>query len=124
MASDPALAADVFARCCESRRTMLDITGRWGILVLVALGDGTHRFGELRRRIDGVSERMLSQTLQQLERDGFVARDVRATVPPHVEYRLTELGSRFSQHLRGLIELVQDAMPEVIAAQERYDRAH
>ena len=69
MASDPALAADVFARCCESRRTMLEITGTWGTLVLVALGDGTHRFGELRRRIDGVSERMLSQTLQQLERD-------------------------------------------------------
>lgn len=124
MTPDPVLAADVFARCCESRRTMLDITGRWGILVLVALGDGTHRFGELRRRIDGVSERMLSQTLQQLERDGFVARTVQATVPPHVEYSLTELGAKFARHLGGLIELVQESMPEVIAAQTHYDSAH
>ena len=115
---------DVLAVECPSRQVLQHLTSRWGTLVMLVLLSGTHRFSELRRKIGGVSERMLSQTLQQLEHDGFVARNVRATVPPHVEYRLTELGSRFSQHLRGLIELVQDAMPEVIAAQERYDRAH
>ncbi len=64
---------------------------------------------------------MLSQTLQQLERDGFVARDVQATVTPHVEYSLTDLGSRFAQRLLGLVELVQESIPEVFAAQAHYD---
>ena len=68
------------------------MTGRWGTLIMLALRDGPVRFNELRRRVDGVSEKMLSQGLQALERDGFVVREVRSAMPPRVEYQLTPLG--------------------------------
>ncbi|AEF42826.1 Transcriptional regulator, HxlR family [Hoyosella subflava DQS3-9A1] len=100
-----------------------NITGRWGVLVLAALADGTCRFSELRRHIDGVSERMLSQTLQNLERDGLVRRNVLTTIPPHVEYSLTGLGSRITEPLLALITLVEESVPEIVAAQTRHDRA-
>ncbi|GAA4057571.1 MULTISPECIES: winged helix-turn-helix transcriptional regulator [Actinomadura] len=117
------LVADVFARACPSRRTLENVTGKWGTLALAALADGSHRFNALRRRVDGVSEKMLSQTLHVLERDGLVVRDVRATIPPHVEYSLTPLGERVAAKLRELIHLVEDEMPAVLAARARYDRA-
>lgn len=119
---DGSLEADVFARGCASRQTLQDITGRWGVLALVALSDGPSRFNALRRRVDGVSERMLSQTLQTLERDGLVNREVLETIPPKVEYTLTELGVTVAEQLRSLIELVESRMPEVITAREKYDR--
>lgn len=116
-----ALVHDVFARDCSSRRTLEGVAGKWGILALAALHDGSFRFNALRRRVDGVSEKMLAQTLQTLERDGMVYRDVQATIPPRVEYSLTPLGRKVAEKLIDLIELVEDAMPEVAAAQERYD---
>lgn len=119
---DGSLEADVFARGCASRQTLQDITGRWGVLALVALSDGPCRFNALRRRVDGVSERMLSQTLQTLERDGLVNREVLETIPPKVEYTLTGLGVTVAEQLRSLIELVESRMPEVITAREKYDR--
>ncbi len=91
---DPTLEADVFARDCHSRGALLNVTGRWGTLALAALAEGPYRFGALRRRVDGVSERMLAQTLQQLERDGLVHREVRETIPPNVEYSLTHSARR------------------------------
>ncbi|WP_239308833.1 MULTISPECIES: helix-turn-helix domain-containing protein [unclassified Frankia] len=123
--ADPAdaLAADVFARACPSRRTMETVTSKWGVLALAALTQGEYRFNALRRRVDGVSEKMLSQTLQALERDGLVRRDVQATIPPRVEYSLTPLGVRIAAKLRELIELIESEMPAVIAAQTCYDRA-
>lgn len=114
--------ANVFARDCASRPALQNITGRWGALVLAALSDKTHRFSELRRHVDGISERMLSQTLQILERDGLVHREVRATIPPHVEYSLTDLGRRIVTPLLTLLHLVEAGMPEIIAAQIEYDR--
>ena len=117
-----ALVTDVFARACPSRHILDDVTGRWGTLALVALTEGAYRFNALRRRVDGVSEKMLSQTLQALERDGMVHRDVQATIPPRVEYSLTPLGERVARKLRGLIDLVEAEMPAVRTAQERYDR--
>jgi DNA-binding HxlR family transcriptional regulator len=117
------LLADVFARHCPSRRTVENVAGKWGILALVALADGAFRFNALRRRVDGVSEKMLAQTLHTLERDGLVARAVQATIPPHVEYSLTPLGLRIAERLAGLIELVEAEMPEILAAQARYDAA-
>ncbi|MGW6035854.1 winged helix-turn-helix transcriptional regulator [Gordonia terrae] len=119
--SDQSLEADVFARDCSSRTTLQTVTGRWGSLVLIALGESNYRFSALRRRVDGVSERMLSQTLQNLERDGMIVRTVLEAIPPKVEYHLTPLGRQVADHLSGLIELVQDNMPAVRDAQARYD---
>ena len=117
------LVADVFARNCDSRRTLENIAGKWGILALAALHDGAYRFNALRRRVDGVSEKMLAQTLQALERDGLVRRDVQTTIPPHVEYSLTPLGARVAERLIGLIELVEGELGTVLTAQAAYDRA-
>ena len=114
---------DVFARNCTSRPVMDTVAGRWGILTLAALLEGTHRFNELRRRVDGVSEKMLSQTLHALERDGLVVRSVLSTIPPRVEYSLTDVGRRVALKLTELIELVEGEMPEISAAQARYDAA-
>ncbi|MFJ3580739.1 winged helix-turn-helix transcriptional regulator [Streptomyces sp. NPDC090127] len=117
------LAFDVFARACQSRATLEHVTGRWGILTLGALHDGTFRFNELRRRVDGVSEKMLSQTLHALERDGLVHREAQLTNPPRVDYTLTPLGREVAERLVGLIELVEGRMPQVLSARERYDAA-
>jgi DNA-binding HxlR family transcriptional regulator len=115
------LVVDVFARNCTSRQTLENVTSKWGGLALAALGEGTYRFNALRRRVDGVSEKMLAQTLQALERDGMVRREVRATIPPRVEYSLTPLGARIAAKLVDLIELVESEMDRVQAAQAEYD---
>ncbi|MBD0711293.1 MULTISPECIES: winged helix-turn-helix transcriptional regulator [unclassified Streptomyces] len=115
------LAYDVFARACPSRGTLEHVTGRWGSLTLGALYDGSFRFNELRRRVDGVSEKMLSQTLHALERDGLVHREAQPTNPPRVDYRLTPLGREIAERLIGLIGLVEGRMPQVEAARESYD---
>lgn len=119
--TDCSLEADVFARHCSSREALQNATSRWGILALAALSEGDFRFNALRRRVDGVSERMLSQTLQTLERDGLVLRTVLETIPPKVEYSLTPLGRQVSERLTGLIELVETNMPSVLAAREAHD---
>lgn len=118
------IVADVFARGCLSRPTLEHVTGKWGILAVAALLDGTLRFNALRRRVDGVSEKMLAQTLQTLERDGFVHREAQATIPPKVEYSLTPLGEEVGSKLSDLIQLVESQMPQVQAAQSAYDADH
>lgn len=118
---DPALEPDVFSGACTSRYVLQDVTGRWGALALGALHRGPARFNALRRRVEGVSEKMLAQTLQALERDGFVLRDVQATIPPRVEYRLTPAGAVVAERLVDLIELLEASMPAVTAAQRAYD---
>lgn len=117
-ARDP---ADVFTRDCPSRATVENVSGKWGILALVALHEGAFRFSALRRRVDGVSERMLSQTLHALERDGLVIRDVRSTIPPHVEYSLTTLGSDMAKRLKAMIDLIEGSMEEILEARREYD---
>ncbi|MEV5675391.1 MULTISPECIES: winged helix-turn-helix transcriptional regulator [unclassified Streptomyces] len=117
------LSFDVFSRQCPSRGTLEHVTGRWGSLTLGALYEGSLRFNELRRRVDGVSEKMLSQTLHALERDGLVHREAQPTNPPRVDYELTPLGREVTGRLLGLIQLVQDRMAEVLTARERYDEA-
>ncbi|MDF9815913.1 helix-turn-helix domain-containing protein [Streptomyces sp. SPB162] len=121
---DAQLPFNVFARDCPSRGTLEHVTGRWGSLTLGALGEDTVRFNELRRRIAGVSEKMLSQTLHALERDGLVHREAQTTNPPRVDYRLTELGRETTRRLLDLIHLVEGRMPEVLAARESYDAQH
>jgi DNA-binding HxlR family transcriptional regulator len=121
--SDPVdeLVVDVFARACPSRHVLENIAGKWGILALAALHDEPYRFNALRRRIDGVSEKMLAQTLHVLERDGLVHREVHANIPPRVEYSLTASGERIAARLLKFIQSVEDEMPAVIEAQSRYD---
>lgn len=114
-------APNVFARACTSRPVLQNISGRWGALTLAGLRDEPLRFSALRRRVDGISEKMLSQTLQALERDGFVVRDVQATIPPRVEYSLTPLGVTVATRLLDLIELLESSMDQVTAAQQAYD---
>jgi DNA-binding HxlR family transcriptional regulator len=117
------LIFDVFERACLSRETLEHITGRWGSLALAALLDGTIRFNALRRKVDGVSEKMLAQTLHALERDGFVLREAQATIPPRVDYSLTPLGRALAEKLMDLIETLEGRMPEVIAARVATDEA-
>jgi DNA-binding HxlR family transcriptional regulator len=116
-----AMVADVFQRGCTSRQVLEVVTGRWGVLTVAGLRDGAVRFNALRRRIDGVSEKMLAQTLQALERDGIVVRTVHATIPPHVEYSLTPLGRRVADSLTGLLDVLEGSVGEVAAAQQEYD---
>lgn len=106
-------AGNVFADQCPSRLILNHITSRWGVLVLVALLAGTHRFSELRRKINGVSERMLAQTLQTLEGDGFVARHSLPVVPPHVEYTLTPLGIEVAEQVRNLVDWIEQNLGRI-----------
>lgn len=106
-------AADVMSETCPSREVLKHLTSRWGVLVLVALQGGTHRFGELRRKIGGVSERMLAHTLQLLEGDGMVDRIAYAVVPPRVEYKLTPLGEGAAQRVRSLADWIESSLPRI-----------
>ncbi|SIS17496.1 winged helix-turn-helix transcriptional regulator [Williamsia sterculiae] len=118
---DPELEPDVFSRRCNSRDVLASLTTRWAVLALVALVDGDYRFNALRRRVDGISERMLSQTLQTLERDGFVTRTVLQSIPPRVEYALTDLGRRVATLMVALVDEVEEDLPEVLAARAAHD---
>ena len=115
------VAGSVFARGCTARQALEDVSGKWGILALLALAEGTCRFNALRRRVDGVSDKMLSQALQTLERDGFVRRDVRTTAPPRAEYGLTPLGGQVAQRLQGLTGLLERSTDAITAARSAYD---
>ncbi|MFI7288882.1 winged helix-turn-helix transcriptional regulator [Streptomyces anulatus] len=124
MASDTdRLPFDVFSRECPSRSTLEHATGRWGSLTLGALYEGSLRFNELRRRVDGVSEKMLAQTLHALERDGLVLREAQPVNPPRVDYELTPFGREVTEKLLGLIRFVEGRMDDVLAARTRYDEA-
>ena len=98
---------DVFQLGCPSRDIMRHVTSRWGVLLLIALQGGTHRFSALRRKVTGVSERMLAQTLQWFEADGLVERRAYPVVPPHVEYSLTPLGSEAAAKVAALADWIE-----------------
>jgi DNA-binding HxlR family transcriptional regulator len=112
---------DLLAAACPSRDVLKHVTSRWGVLVLIVLERGPHRFAELRRAVGGVSERMLAQTLQWLEGDGIVLRVAHDVVPPHVEYSLTALGRDAARRVRGLADWIELNLPKVQAFQA--DRA-
>ena len=107
---------DLLDPACPSRDVMRHVTSRWGVLTLMVLRDGTLRFSELRRRIGGVSERMLAQTLRWLEDDGLVARRSYPVVPPRVEYSLTPLGMEAAGHVAALADWIETRLPRVLAA--------
>jgi DNA-binding HxlR family transcriptional regulator len=110
---------EVLAAECPSREILNHVTSRWGVLVLVVLMEGTHRFSELRRKIGGVSEKMLAQTLQQLEQDGFIDRVAHPVVPPHVEYSLTPLGEQIGAQVDSLVDWIEANLPKIMLAQQK-----
>lgn len=112
---------NLFAEQCPSREVLKHVTSRWGVLILVALRQGTHRFSDLRRKLGGVSEKMLAQSLQALEQDGFVDRVSYPVVPPHMEYSLTPMGLEVSEKVAALADWIEVNTPKVMA--NRDDRA-
>ncbi|MDI2027492.1 helix-turn-helix domain-containing protein [Saccharopolyspora sp. TS4A08] len=112
---------DVNIAACPSRSVLEHITSRWGVLVLAALLEDGRRFSELRRIIGGVSEKMLAQTLQTLERDGFVHREAHPVIPPRVDYSLTELGEQAARLVSGLARWSEAHVPDVLSARSVYD---
>jgi DNA-binding HxlR family transcriptional regulator len=107
---------ELFSPDCPSREVLQHVTSRWGVLLLVALMGGTHRFSDLRRKVGGVSEKMLAQTLKWLEADGFVHRKAYPTVPPHVEYTLTPLGVEVGRRVEALADWIEGNLPKVMSA--------
>lgn len=107
---------------CRPRELLDRIGDKWSLLVVGLLSGGGKRFSELRRGIDGISQRILTATLRGLERDGLVARDVHATVPPRVDYTLTPLGRALLDTVLPLLAWTERHLPEIDAARAAYDR--
>lgn len=104
-----------FSSNCPSRVVLDHVTSKWGVLVLVSLKGRTLRWGQLRRSVEGVSEKMLAQTLKTFERDGLVARVAHPVIPPHVEYSLTERGDDLVALLYPLLDWVAANATEILA---------
>jgi DNA-binding HxlR family transcriptional regulator len=115
------LPADVYSARCPTRDVLDHLASKWTILIIDTLGAGTHRFAELRRTIDGISEKMLAQTLRRLEQDGLLTRTVYPEVPPHTEYALTPLGHSISAPIASLRSWAEENINEVIAARSAYE---
>ncbi len=121
----PSARGNCFNEACPGRTILSHVTGRWGSLVLAGLASaGTLRFSELRTRIQGVSEKMLSQTLRELERDGLLERRSYAVVPPRVEYSLTPLGTGVAAHMAAAIDWIDEHVRDLVASQSDHDARH
>ena len=112
------LLGQVLSNECPSREILEHLTNKWSVLVLRCLSEGVHRFSELKQRIEGVSEKMLAQTLKMLEQDGFILRTVYPVVPPKVEYQLTITGSQAAEKINYLIGWVERSLPEILENKE------
>lgn len=112
---------DVFARNCPTRQLLDRVGDKWSILLLGMLGEGEMRFSALKRRVDGISQKMLAQTLRTLERDGLITRHVEPTVPVSVTYAITPLGRELLGALQWLIDWAETRMGAVAQAQVAYD---
>jgi len=115
-------AWDPYQRDCPSRLLLDRIGDRWTVLIVGTLDAGPRRFTEIATAVDGISQKMLTQTLRSLERDGFVSRTAYPVVPPHVEYELTELGRSLRQQLRELESWAVENMDDVVQRQAAYDQ--
>ncbi len=113
--------ACAFSAICPTRLVLNRIADKWTVLVVILLQDGTKRFSHLQREIDGISQKMLTQTLRGLERDGLVTRKVHATVPPKVEYSLTPLGYTLKDMLYAIKTWSEANIDAVLSAQKSYD---
>ena len=114
---------NVLSQSCESRRALDRIADKWTCLIVYALLDGPRRHGELKRTIEGISQKMLTQTLRSMETDGLVKRTVIDVIPPHVEYGLTPLGQTLSDPLVAICRWAMDHLPELQAARQAHTRA-
>lgn len=113
---------DLFAQPCPSRKVLKTVSSQWGTLILIALRSGTHRFSELRRKMGGVSEKMLAQSLKALAKDGFVRRVSYPVVPPFVEYSLTPMGKEISDRVFALADWIEINMDRVNEARESTEK--
>jgi DNA-binding HxlR family transcriptional regulator len=112
---------NVYSATCPTRQILDHIVDKWTPLVIALLEDKTMRFSELQHRINGISQKMLTQTLRNLERDGLVTRTVYAEVPPRVEYALTPLGQTLAEPLRAILDWAETHVRAIGAAQRQYD---
>jgi DNA-binding HxlR family transcriptional regulator len=119
----PMPAYDVFSLNCPTRAVLDRLADKWALLILVRLAVGEARFNQLRREIEGVSQKVLSQTLKRLERDGLVSRQAFPTVPVTVEYRLTDLGRTLRESVIPFSRWAEAHMDDILKAQGRFDRA-
>ena len=113
---------DVLNLHCPSNRVLKMIAGKWQMLVLYALRKEKRRYSDLQRSVGGISQKMLTQTLRDLERNGLVKRTVYPVVPPHTEYELTALGESLEEVVYALSRWAQDNMAAVLGAREVYDK--
>ncbi len=112
---------NVYSATCPTRQLLQRLGDKWAVMIMNLLMQRTMRFNEIRRCIDGVSQKMLSQTLKNLERDGLITRTAYPTVPVTVEYALTPLGSTLNSTIDALRRWAETHMSEVAEAQKRYD---
>jgi len=115
--------ADAYMAKCGSRTVLVMLADKWVLLLLSALGKGPQRFGALRRRVDGITQKMLTQTLRNLERDGLVTRTVFPTTPPSVEYGLTELGKSATGLVDQVRKWAEDNVDRIAVSRQAYDEA-
>jgi DNA-binding HxlR family transcriptional regulator len=114
---------DVFNSQCPTRQVLDRITGKWTVLVVHRLSNGTMRFAQLRRAVDGISQKVLTETLRGLERDGLVVRRLYASVPPRVDYSLTDLGRSLCGLVAGICGWAEANIERVEKARAAYDAA-
>lgn len=119
MAQHPAF--NVLTSTCPSRTSLARIANKWTAMVVIVLSDGRQRFGDLRTAVEGISGKVLTETLRDLERDGLVERHVYAEMPPRVEYELTTLGHTLHVPLQALGHWAEEHIEEVLAARDTYD---
>lgn len=113
---------DVYSQNCPTRLVLDHIADKWASLILWRISDGPVRFNELRRKIEGISTKVLSQALKQLERDGLIVRRAFATVPVTVEYSITPLGNTLAEKLATVTKWAEQNIEAVLAAQSQYDK--
>lgn len=116
---------DGFIGRCQTVNDIVSLVGdKWSVLIINTLGDGAMRFSEIKRAVDGISQKMLTVTLRGLERDGYVKRTVYPTIPPRVDYELTDLGADLLVPVTALGKWALANHDRVLAARRRYDAAH
>jgi DNA-binding HxlR family transcriptional regulator len=115
------MSADITVEACPVREVLDRVAGKWSILIIIAAARGPVRFTELERSIEGISRRMLTLTLRNLERDGLLTRKVYATVPPKVEYRLTDIARELHESLLSLTEWAHRHRAAISDARSAYD---
>jgi DNA-binding HxlR family transcriptional regulator len=113
--------ADLYNGTCPSRDVLGLIGSKWSMLILCVLREGTHRTGVLRRKVGGISQKMMTQTLRDLERNGIVRRIRYDKVPPHVEYELTALGESLSDLVQSIESWITGHYPRILSVQRQFD---